>query len=278
MKNLTKIDKDFIALENKIYKLERNKQKTIAKNYKQTLDSLRTTLARMYSKYEIEGQLTFNEMAKYNRLQRLDKEVFELITKLYIVNSKMIKGTLEGIIKDTYTNSIDIANKHTGGKIKAIVKDINVTKTINNEMAGLKWTERMNYHRSTAIYEVQKEIKFGLTQGDTYRTMSKRLKDKLETDVRKANTIVRTEGHRCLAQAKEDSFDRISKAGIDFKKKWLSSNDERVRTAHQELDGVVINKDDMFRSSNGGVGTGPGMMNNASDDILCRCVLTMVIE
>lgn len=275
MKNL---DKDFIALQNKTIRIEKMGQKTIAKNYKETLNDLRISMAKLYRQFEIEGQLTFAEMSKYDRLKKLDKEVYEVITNLYKLNSHVIKGTLEGIVKETYVNTISIVDGVIEKKLKGIVKDIDVAKTINKEMAGLKWTERVGKHRVDAIYEVQKEIKYGLTQGDTYGTMSKRLKDKLETDIKKANTIVRTEGHRCHAQAKEESFEEIAKAGVVFKEQWISSKDERVRSSHQSLDGTIINRGEMFYSPSGAIGTGPGLMGKAEDDINCRCIKILVLE
>ena len=136
----------------------------------------------------------------------------------------------------------------------------------------------MGKHQSDAVYNIQKEIKQGLTQGDSYGTMSKRLKKVLETDVSKSNVIVRTEGHRCMAQAKEDSFNTIEKAGVVFKEKWISSSDERVRSFHQSLDGTVINRGEMFHSPSGASGVGPGLMGSASDDVNCRCVKILLLE
>ncbi|HZJ98615.1 MAG TPA: phage minor head protein, partial [Tissierellaceae bacterium] len=235
-------------------------------------------MAELYSKYEVEGQLPFYEMSKYQRLSKMDKEIMDIVSELYKGNNQTIKGTLKGIVNDSYTNTLDIASKATGQRIKGILKPIDVTKTINTDMAGLRWTERTGKYRIDAIYDIQKEIKQGLTQGDTYGTMAKRLKGKLETDIKKANTIVRTESARVHSQAKEDSFDRIEKAGVVFKEQWISSQDERVRSNHRALDGVIINRGEMFHSPSGAIGPGPGLMGSAADDINCRCIKILILE
>lgn len=273
-----KLDKEFIRLRNHIDKLIKAGEKDIARNYKKTLDELRLYIAELYSKYEVEGQLTFYEMSKYQRLAKMDKEIMDIVSELYKNNNQAIRGVLRGVIDDSYTNTLDIVNQATGRRIKGILKPINATKTINEQMAGLKWTERNGKHRIDAIYDIQKNIKQGLTQGETYGAMAKRLKKQLETDINKANTIVRTEGHRCMAQAKEDSFDTLEKAGIQFKEMWVSSKDERVRSFHQELDGTIINRGEMFTSPSGAKGPGPGLMGNASDDINCRCIKILILE
>lgn len=273
-----KLDKEFLKLQSYIDVLIKTGEKEIAINYKKSLDQLRLYTSELYSKYEINGQLTFYEMSKYDRLSKMDKEILNIVSELYKGNDKVIRGVLTGIVNDSYSNTLGVVNKATGSKIKGILKPIDVTKTINNDMAGLKWTERMGKHRVDAIYDLQKEIKLGLTQGDTYGKMAKRIKSKLETDIGKANTIARTEGHRCMAQAKEDSFDAIEKAGVKFKEQWVSSKDERVRSYHQALDGTIINRGEMFISPSGASGPGPGLMSNAADDINCRCIKILVLE
>lgn len=272
------LENDFKQLQKKLIKIEQIGEREIAKNYKRTLDEVRSSIASLYEKYDVNGQLTLFEMNKYNRLAKLDKEVMRMVSEMYKGNTQVIRGVLRGVVDDTYSNSLGIVNRATGIKLKGMQKSIDITKTVNGDMAGLNWVERMGHHRNTAIYDIQKEIKQGLSNGDTYSTMAKRLKDKLEVDITKATTIVQTESHRCQAQAKEDSFDYIEKAGVVFREQWVSSRDESVRNAHSELDGTIIERGDDFHSSNGGVGPGPGLMNNASDDIRCRCLKILVLD
>lgn len=273
-----KLDKEFIRLQKHIERLTKARETTIARNHKKVLDDLRNRLGRLYELYEIDGQLTYDEMLKYNRLQKLDKEVATLINELYKYNTNLIRGHLRGVTEETYTNILDIVNQATGRRIKGILNPLDITKTINKDMAGLTWPERIGKHRSDVIWNIQKEIKQGLTQGDTYGTMTKRLKKELEASTGKANTIVRTESHRVHAQAKEDSFDTIEKAGVQFKEQWLSSKDERVRSLHEALDGVTIDRGEMFVSPSGAMGPGPGLMGSAEDDINCRCIKILVLE
>lgn len=279
-----KLDKQFIALQNKIERMSRMKEKTISRNYKATLNDLRKTLSMMYDQYEIDGQVTFQEMSKYNRLQKLDKEVYDLITDLYKSNTKIIRGTLVGIANETYNSTINIVEIAAERKLKGIVKELNVDSIVNNEMAGLKWSERVSKHRSDLIYSLNKEIRQGLTQGDTYATMTKRLKKELGTNAAKANTIVRTEGHRVLAETQKESLDSIAKQGIKMTKTWVTSRDERVRgnnsrdrMDHVSMDGITISIDENFKLLDGSSGYGPGL-TNSYNDINCRCIIIMNIE
>ena len=277
MKNLEKIQ---IALNNKLDRIERMGLKTIDKNYKKILDDLRVSMARLYEKYEVNGQLTYDEMVRYNRLQKLDREVYDKVLELYRENSKVIRGTLQGITRETYTNTIGAVNEVTGERIKGIVKDLPVADIINEDMKGLRWTERMGKHRSDVIYDIQKEIKAGLREGDTYSTMTKRLKDRLEDDNDlRIKTIVRTESHKVKAAAKEESFQRIEKAGIKFKEKWISSQDERVRSSHADMNGVTIERGEKFVLPSGVECTGPGDPSLPANEVInCRCIKILELE
>lgn len=270
------LDRDYENLQKQMIRLENMSKKEITKNYKDTLDKLRRDIAALYERLEVDGELTLLEMNKYNRLNKLDNEVKEMMLTLYNDNSSLIKVTLESIAHDTYASSIAIVESKK--KLLGISKKLDVAAIVNDDMAGLNWLDRMNHHRSNAIYEIQKEIKQGLSQGDTYAAMSKRLKHKLGTDINKANTIIRTEAHRVTGAAKEESFREIEEGGVKFREKWISSNDERVRSAHQELNGVIIKRGEMFKSPTGAEGPGPGLMGTAEDDIGCRCIKTIVLD
>jgi len=271
------LDKEFIGLQKQIEKMSKMTTIAVALNHKKILDNLRKNLARLYEQYEIDGQLTFDEMVKYNRLQKLDKEVEQMINELYKDNTKLIRGHLTGIANETSLYTTEVIEGATQRRLKGIVKELDASKTINDEMAGLKWTERMGKHRADVIWDVQKEIKRGLSQGDTYGTMAKRLKKELEISATKSNVIVRTESHRVHAQAKVDSLDGIAKHGVKMTKKWISSKDERVRSQHSEMDGVEIPYEDDFELPDGSKGKAPGLIGQPQHDINCRCIITIDI-
>lgn len=272
-----KLDKEFIELQKHIERLIKAGESDIARNYKKALDALRLYLAKLYAEYEIDGKLTFSEMSKYNRIDKVDRKIKETLSTLYKNNNKIIRGVLRGITIDTYNNTVKTIERATGRKLKGIIKKIDVTETINTEMAGLRWTKRMGKHRNDVIWDIQKEIKQGLTQGDTYGAMAKRLKKELGVSAGKSKTIVRTEGHRCHAQSKMNSLDSISNHGVKMMKKWISSKDERVRSQHSKMDGVEIPYEDDFVLPDGARGKAPGLIGEPQHDINCRCIITVNI-
>ena len=267
----------FIKLEQQIGEMSNVAMFAVAVNHKKILDKLRKIMAQLYEEYEDDGKLTYDEMVKYGRLKKLDKEVSTLIGDLYKDNIKLIREHLKAIVEKTSLYTIETIEGATKRRLRAIVKAVDASKTINEDMAGLKWPERMGKHRADVIWDIQKEIKRGLSEGDTYGTMSKRLKKELEVSQGKANVIIRTEGHRVHAQAKADNLDSIARHGVKMTKKWVSSKDERVRSQHATMNGVVVPYEDDFILPDGARGKGPGLIGQPQHDINCRCIMTIDI-
>lgn len=269
------LSKSFIKLAERADNLEMRGVKTTSAHHKKTLDNLRLELAKLYEKHGVDGRIPWDEMGKYDRLKKLDELIEKEVKVLYKSTQKEIRSTLNSIAKDTYINSIKIVENETGRKLRGIVKKLNVAKVVNDDMAGLEWLTRMDNHRHNFIYKLSSDLKGGLKRGDTYKTLSRKLKEETQISANKANVIIRTEGHRVHSQARKDSLDTVSKQGIKMYKTWVSSQDERVREQHQDMDGVEIPYEDDFVLPDGTIGSAPALTGEAHHDINCRCIITV---
>jgi len=79
-------------------------EKYIASQYRIALNQTRARLALVYEKYAVEGVLTYAEMAKYNRLTALEKDLMGYFNKqnIGVVSSLRIlpRKTLDTMFKD----------------------------------------------------------------------------------------------------------------------------------------------------------------------------------
>lgn len=103
----------------------------------------------------------------------------------------------------------------------------------------------------------------------------KALKEKFDDmSTGKAETIARTTVKAQSSAAQNEAFTNVNKRTDDPKKKvynvWLSQRDNRVRPAHEKLDGTYVLAGEAF---NEGTGSGPGLGEDPSQSINCRCVL-----
>lgn len=276
------ISDDFKLIDDEVDKILNMSEKAVVKEYATVLETLRTTIRKLYDKYEVEGKLTLTEMSKYERLLQMEKDVEESISKLYKENSSLMKGTLSNIFVLTTNETFDSLDKAVSGKAEAkslipLKKTLSIDRTVNEKMAGLHWSERLGKHRIDVIYSVNKTLKEGLAKVSTYKELSDRLKNELEGSVVQPMRIIRTEGGRVYAKAQEESLDKIASAGVKMTKTWKTSADERVRSKHRAMEGVTIPYEDEFVLPDGKRTKMPRLSGYAEHDIHCRCFVTIEI-
>lgn len=251
--------------------------KTIARNYANILREIRKELSKLYEKYEIDGKLTYAEMAKFDRLKKFNLFINELLTLQYKDMKKVVYDFLGDAYQEGYYMTGWAIETDTLSKLRySAVNAETITAMIENPITGLVLSERLIKNKQNIIYTIQQELTQGLVQGETYGTMAKRLKVALENDAMKAMRIARTEGHRVIESAKHDSVEHASKNGIVMMKEWNSSEDERVRRGksnHRKLNGVKVSIEKEFDDGLSR-GKAPGQLPAAGSSINCRCFLT----
>ncbi len=276
------LEQEYKKLNDKVEKIIAENQKKIVKEYKKSLEELRTEIRQMYDRYDLqEDKLTLEEVAKYERLQKLDKKIEDTYKTLYEQNHKITKSTLENVFMTSADGSISPIEAITGKRLHAIATTLDIEKTVNERMAGLHWAERLGHHRNDVIYATQKTLKEGLAQGSTYRELSDRLKTQLEGNVIQPLRIIRTESGRVYAKAQQESLDKVSKQ-VKMTKIWHTAKDERVRgrkagdrTNHVDMEGQTVPYEEDFVFPDGRTTKVPRMSGVAGHDIHCRCWMSV---
>ena len=111
--------------------------------------------------------------------------------------------------------------------------------------------------------------------GEGYSKIAKALRDDIGMTKAQSQRVARTEAGRAMSQAGLDSAKVAKDNGLDMKKRWLATKDNRTRDTHRHLDGKAIDIDDNFHSS-GCVGQAPKLfvgVASAKENINCRCKL-----
>jgi hypothetical protein len=263
--------KEFERLRREHEKLMRKAEKGITKEYKESLAALRELMSDTYTKYEIAGELTYIEMARYRRIAALYKAMDVIITGLYKATESQIKSALKENYLMGHNMVREMVTTHTGKGLIPIVKDEVLQRAMYNDISGLKWTDRLGLNRNTAVMRIRETVTQGLKEGSTYRQMSQRLNKTLSGQVVQPMRIVRTEGHRVISESKKDGLDVAAKKGVQMTKTWITARDERVRSQHSVMEGVTIPYEENFIMPDGAAGFAPGMIGAPQHDIYCRC-------
>jgi len=275
MNNLNKTPE---MIEKLVSRRVKKGERDIVKRYAILLNEVRKELAKLYEKYEVNGKLTYAEMAKYDRLRKFIEYIDYLLKILYKDVRKTVYDVLGESYLDGYYLTAWAVETDTLSRLSySVVRPEVITAMIENPITGLTLSQRLEKNRAAIIYTIQQEITQGLVQGETYKQMAKRIKGALENDTVKAMRIVRTEAHRAVESGKHDAAEHAHKNGVIMLKEWNSMHDQRVRDRHRHLDGTKIPVDDDFTIGSDRA-KAPGLFLRPENSINCRCFLSYSVE
>lgn len=283
MADLIDLSGEFERLQQMIDNLENAVNKNIAREYANALEDLREIVRKKYDNYAQAGDLTYEIMSKYGRIDNLDKEVAEAARKLHVEASKITRKAMRDTYRQSFRETTSVVGEAAQRTIRGKVKRDVVQQAVQNPVSGLTLNDRLRRNRRLIISQIQETIGQGLVSGDSYSQMSSRLKEFLEDDIVKAHRIVRTETHRVMEKAKFDGLEHASNQGVELKKYWVDSDDERVRSTHEMMgekysrDSAIPLDEDFVNDKTGGEGPHPGALGTAEDDINDRCIMVTVV-
>ena len=293
------------ALEKYLYQLRRieehrsaESEKEIRQIYKRILKELKSYLADIYTAHSNDDTLTYADLAAVGMDARFLEEVEQRINGITPAVAAEINTTVSATYEACYNGMREAVTKAAGsreallaafGTVSAVTPDI-IKQAVNNPIAGLTLKDTLEKHRKDIIYDIKKNIGVGLSNGDRFTTMAKRISESLDGDYKKAIRIVRTEAHRCRESGYNDAATDIngalanSNTGYIMAKTWRTMQDARVRPAkakgkarqynHQKMDGVTIPQTELFELPSGATCMCPSQTGEAGEDINCRCYLS----
>lgn len=270
---------------------EKGAEKEIRKQFKTLLQDVRHFISDEYAALAENDELTYAilqqkgdyarfleeiELLVNNSSPAVQQEITNLVQRVYAIS---YQGMIEAVDKSTNSEELHEALKGVKGVTPEIVK-----RAVENPISGLTLADILEKNRKEIVYELKKQIGIGLTNGDRYSTMAKRIAEQLNMDYRKAITIARTESHRVREAGYHDSateLNTVLEGGTTAKrlqKTWKTMQDERVRKTskanHRRLNGVSVPMDEEFDLGHGVKAKAPSQSGDPANDINCRCYLT----
>lgn len=119
---------------------------------------------------------------------------------------------------------------------------------------------------------VRVELAKGIAMGSSYSEIARSIDRKMNTGMKVAMRIARTEGARINQESRFDAMHKAKESGADLVKEWDSTLDGRTRPTHRKLDGQIREIDEPFEVD-GKKAQHPCGFGIASEDINCRCVM-----
>lgn len=288
----------------------------LAKLYKQILVQLRGRLGNVYSDYaQQDGTLTYAQLHADGMDARLLEEIVQHMNITSAEEQRLIRETVEQTYQNCYSGMVQAVEKVSEGdgtlqdalgSVESVKPEV-IRAAVDNPVHGLTLSDELEKNRATIIYDIKQAIGVGLSNGDNYQTMTKRVQHALVGDdgrgggYAKSVRIVRTEAHRVREQGNHEAAEKVDnelkKVGWQMVKIWHTMKDERVRPNrsrktkhgwkyskgsgiynHVKMEGVTVPVDEEFTLPSGAKTKAPGQSGVAGEDINCRCFLSYEMQ
>lgn len=184
--------------------------------------------------------MPFDEINRLRESLTFGQFIDENGKRRYVMTYRELEDEFEDILIMSYILGSRAAGEMLGIEPPVDVNDME--RVINKKIAGKTWRDR--------------------------------LREQLDNggDVEAIMRIAETESHR---DTNESIYDTASGSGLDLVKTWETMEDEKVREAHEEIQGQTVPFDDMFVTWDGHEARFPGDFDIPELNVNCRCFITV---
>jgi len=195
-------------------------------------------VAYFYSKYAVDGVLSYADAMKYNRLDSLMKSIKELLFKLTGQEQLSIESLLTSIYTANYYETIfDIQKGLNLSFSFAKVNPKVIEEILTTPWSGENYSKRIWERRDKLVRNVKQTLTNGFIQGQSNQNMANSLNDVMNSGYKNAVRLVRTE---TTYVANNASIKGYEECGVE-QYKFLATLDLRTSSICKSLDNKVFN-------------------------------------
>lgn len=211
---------------------------------------------------------------------KLWQQKLDDLTRIYCNADKearaIIRGETENVFRHAMNYTASDISDHFKGAISFTLYDKQtieyMIKADRKLLPEWKIDEQKDY--TWNANRIQNAVLQGIIQGESIEKIAKRLSGELATkNAKKMNMFARTAVTAARSEGQIARMKEAQEQGIKIQKQWMTAGDDRVREAHDEIDGEVRDLDEPFETSDGEI-MYPGDPNAAPELVYnCRCDL-----
>ena len=208
---------------------------------------------------------------KLNGLEDLIKRIMEDIHNTNLESVKKINKQIIDTFIENQEYGAFLVEKNTGEQLGWQLYSRDAIKGImtgeSNPFYKLALDE---FKDKDIIYRaLRRELIQSIMLGEGIPKIAKRIQNVINRSRYDSIRIARTETTKAENAGRLDAFKQAKEQGLNIKKKWISTLDNRTRASHIHINGEVVDLDKNF--SNGL--DHPGGNGKASEVINCRCTM-----
>lgn len=248
----------------------------VFKQYKASLAQIKREIKVYIETYD---ELSFSKRLEAERLLEIGTKIDNILMENTQKVTQIIKdGSKQQALNGYYGSFYGMEGANMINIPMSILGEDYIESLVNEPVNDVLFSQRLYRNTQELAQMTTQSLIQGAIDGKGYAYVAKRIEDMTESDYKRAMRIARTEGGRAQSKSTQMAYEDAQELGINLKKRWVASLDDRTRASHQELDGQTVNVDEDFTSSSGAKGQAPRLMGQASEDINCRCTTISIVD
>lgn len=283
-------DEEIERFERKLKKEYEKAQREIERECKRYLKKYEKKDKKMQKKVEMnqlsrEDYITWrmNQLAQGRRYQDLVRFVENQLVSTNVVAADMVNDATPRV----YAENINYAMYEVEKGIKAQTSYslYNTTTVRNSILKGdlyiPKASDDIPKDRQWNRKKIQSVFTQSIIKGDSIPEISRSLRKVTDANRATATRTARTCMTAVQNSARIDGYEQAKELGIDVKKGWLATLDNRTRQSHRHLDGEIVELEEYFSNGCFFPGDSHGDTTNSrygpAEYYNCRCTLVPMI-
>ncbi|MGY0372483.1 minor capsid protein [Clostridium sp. JNZ J1-5] len=214
-----------------IYNAQEKKNITLLQGYKKALRDIKAEIYNLYEKMGDNPSLT--EAYKYNRLNKVEKQLEKIVKDLGSTEQKFFDNSLS----NNYIEASERVAKELNVQVNIDFNKVDrvaVDKILQYPWSGADYSSRIWKNKGKLLFTLNETLTRGLVEGTSLITLSKELKNKMDSGAYEALRLIRTEAAHIVNTA---TIDRYKESEVVEKVMWLASTDERTCSTCGSLHG-----------------------------------------
>lgn len=252
--------------------LARNYEKQVQLIYRDTLNSIQGEMTSLYQKYAQDGNLTYAEMSKYNRLKSMEDSIISQMDEATKQTIRTIDHMRPDLYQEAFYHYAWAMDNGNGVRLNygVINKDIIAQNLINPFYTDVSRIRLPMVVRTATM----SALNTGLAAGKSYEKMAADLRNAANIANYNAMRIIRTEAHTAINAGQDLAYERAQAKGIEGNYIWDATLDGRTRPTHAAMDQAIRKEDGLFDGPGSERCPYPGYFDlSAEERIHCRCRL-----
>ena len=209
----------------KINAVEEREVKKLARAYRKNYEEiLKGELLDLYEKYSKDGELSYTEMLKYNRLQEMIEKFKQISIELGTEEEKFLKNRLPKVIGEVSKETGQVINKSF-----TVIPKATIDRVVNYPWSGKHFSDIIWDNKLKLVNNLKTTLVRGIIQGKSVTDMSREFRAVMEKGEYECRRLIRTE---TMHMINASQFETYKKLGVE-KLEYLMGDVERTCSSCQ---------------------------------------------